>query len=198
MGATDLLKPVIEQHLNGRIHFGRISAKPGKPTTFASVPVRQGTKSKGKGREGERERDVPVFALPGNPASALVMFYIFVAPALRRLGGWPAESCTLPKVKVEVRPPTHPCPLHRDSLFHTWQLNHTMHADTRTEYHRVRICAGPHGLIAHSTGGQRSSRMTSLKGANGFVVVPPKVEGGRNVLLKGEWADAILIGEIQA
>lgn len=29
MGATDLLKPLIERNLNGKIHFGRVAIKPG-------------------------------------------------------------------------------------------------------------------------------------------------------------------------
>ena len=89
MGVGDLLKPVIEHHLNGTVHFGRVRVKPGKPTTFATVPT-------------PRAR-VPMFALPGNPASALVTFHVFVVPALRRLGGWPEERCQLPRVKVQVR-----------------------------------------------------------------------------------------------
>ena len=88
MGASDLLKPVIERHLNGTIHFGRVKVKPGKPTTFATVPL-----PKGK---------VPIFALPGNPASALVMFHVFVVPALRRLAGWAVAQCHMPRMKVKV------------------------------------------------------------------------------------------------
>lgn len=89
MGPTDLLKPVIERHLNGTIHFGRVTVKPGKPTTFATAPVDGISK--------------PIFGLPGNPASALVTFYIFVVPALRKLGGWPIGRCQLPRVRVQVR-----------------------------------------------------------------------------------------------
>ena len=89
MGASDLLKPVIERHLNGTVHFGRVKIKPGKPTTFATVPTDKG--------------HIPVFALPGNPASALVTFHVFVVPALRRLGGWPVLKCQLPRVRVKVR-----------------------------------------------------------------------------------------------
>ena len=88
MGASDLLKPVIERHLNGTIHFGRVKVKPGKPTTFATVPTPKGT--------------VPIFALPGNPASALVTFHVFVIPALRRLAGWPVSRSHLPRIKVQV------------------------------------------------------------------------------------------------
>lgn len=89
MGPGDLLKPVIERHFNGTIHFGRITIKPGKPTTFATIALPGG--------------DVkPLFALPGNPASALVTFNVFVVPALRRLGGWPEELCHLPRVHVQA------------------------------------------------------------------------------------------------
>lgn len=91
MGTGDLLKPAIERHLNGTIHFGRVSVKPGKPTTFATVPT--------TGRPTER---TPIFALPGNPASALVTFHVFVVPALRRLTGLTGEKCHLPRVRVQV------------------------------------------------------------------------------------------------
>jgi gephyrin len=90
MGPTDLLKPVIERHFQGTIHFGRVTVKPGKPTTFATIPCAGVAK--------------PVFALPGNPASALVMFNIFVVPALRKLGGWPEARCQLARVPVKVCP----------------------------------------------------------------------------------------------
>lgn len=39
MGELDLLKPTIERSLKGTIHFGRVSMKPGKPTTFGTVPL---------------------------------------------------------------------------------------------------------------------------------------------------------------
>lgn len=107
-GPSDLLMPVIQQQLGGTIHFGRVSMKPGKPTMFATIPGEgwrddQG-KRKGKGREGDAAtKEIPVFALPGSPASVLVAFYILVLPALRRLGGWSVDHCQLPRIQVEVR-----------------------------------------------------------------------------------------------
>ncbi|KAG6331869.1 hypothetical protein ID866_7220, partial [Astraeus odoratus] len=67
MGASDLLKPVIERKFDGTIHFGRVAMRPGKPTAFASIP----SKVAHQGRKF-------VFALPGNPAAALVTFHILV------------------------------------------------------------------------------------------------------------------------
>ncbi|KAL1761154.1 MoaB/Mog domain-containing protein [Schizophyllum commune] len=164
MSAEDLLKPVIERNFGGTVHFGRVTIKPGKPTTFATVPRGNGPPK-------------PIFALPGNPASALVTFYVFVVPALRRLGGWAEEVCQLPRVSV--------------------LLQDAMRLDPRTEFHRAVIKASPRGLLAFSTGGQRSSRVASLSGANGFVIVPPKTPASPVQLEVGTVADAILIGEIQ-
>ena len=67
MGQLDLVKPYLAEH--GKIHFGRVRAKPGKPVTFATL-------------EG-----VPVFAMPGFPVSALVSFEIYVRPALLKMAG---------------------------------------------------------------------------------------------------------------
>ena len=92
MGTSDLLKPAIEHELKGTIHFGRVNVKPGKPTTFAMIPT-----------PGGRNELTPIFALPGNPASALVTFHIFVVPALRKLGGLSGEACHLPRLRVKVR-----------------------------------------------------------------------------------------------
>ncbi|EFI27789.1 molybdenum cofactor biosynthesis protein [Coprinopsis cinerea okayama7 len=170
MGPTDLLKPVIERNFKGTIHFGRVAIKPGKPTTFATIPF-IGT--------AQEEVHKPVFALPGNPASALVTFYVFVLPALRKLGGWPDEVKHLPRVRVQVKSPM---------LF-----------DPRLEFHRavIKVQTSTGVLEAWSTGGQRSSRVASLSGANGFVIVPPLKGQGKTKLEVDEWAEAILIGELQ-
>ena len=93
MGSSDLLKPVIENNLKGTIHFGRVAIKPGKPTTFATLQY--------QGKISPPKRKI-IFALPGNPASALVTFFIFVVPALRKMGGWPKDRCQLPRVRARV------------------------------------------------------------------------------------------------
>ncbi|XP_006456684.1 hypothetical protein AGABI2DRAFT_211731 [Agaricus bisporus var. bisporus H97] len=164
MGPTDLFKPVIERHFNGTIHFGRVTIKPGKPTTFATIPVAGGVAK-------------PLFALPGNPASALVTFHIFVLPALRKLAGWPSNMLELPMVSAELQSP--------------------MSLDPRTEFHRAVLRIEKGGLKAYSTGGQRSSRVASLAGANGFVIVPPGSNAVRQLEV-GAKVDVMVIGEIQS
>jgi len=49
--------------------FYKVKQKPGKPLFFGKI------------------KDKPVFALPGNPASALSNFYVYVYPSLEKLSG---------------------------------------------------------------------------------------------------------------
>jgi gephyrin len=72
-----------------------------------------------------------------------------------------------------------------------------MRLDPRPEFHRVVLHAGDDGTIkASSTGGQRSSRVASLSGANGLVALPRKTEKGPQEVSPGSFVDAVVIGEI--
>ena len=80
-----------------------------------------------------------------------------------------------------------------------------MHRDPRLEFHRalIKVNLSSGTLEAYSTGGQRSSRVASLNGANGLVILPPlakdgKGEDGDEVLGVDSWAFAYLIGELVA
>lgn len=94
MGSLDLVKPLLESL--GRVHFGRVRLKPGKPTTFATV------------------QDTLVFALPGNPVSSLVTFQVFVEPAIRRLQGLSISECALPCVQSRLAHPMRADPVRRE------------------------------------------------------------------------------------
>ena len=72
-----------------------------------------------------------------------------------------------------------------------------MRLDSRPEYHRAIIKVAPEGFKAYSTGGQRSSRVASLKGANGLIALPPRPERGPSKLEIGDYVEAIIIGELQ-
>jgi gephyrin len=72
-----------------------------------------------------------------------------------------------------------------------------MFLDPRTEFHRVVIRAEQDGLKAYSTGGQRSSRVASLSGVNGFVVLPPQAVTGLSKFEVGAEVEVVVIGEIQ-
>ncbi|RGP59586.1 molybdopterin molybdotransferase [Fusarium sporotrichioides] len=163
MGELDLLKPTIERSLGGTIHFGRVAMKPGKPTTFATVPV--------KDNSGQRVTKA-IFSLPGNPASALVTFHLFVLPSLHKLSG--ASPVGLPRVSAVI---SHDFPL-----------------DPRPEYHRAVVTVGKDGLLsATSTGGQRSSKVGSMRSANALVILP----SGKGKLEKGSKVEVLLLNAVQ-
>ncbi|KAI9798018.1 MAG: hypothetical protein M1835_005021 [Candelina submexicana] len=163
MGELDLLKPTIERSLGGTIHFGRVSVKPGKPSTFATVPVKNDT--------GERESKL-IFSLPGNPASAIVTLHLFVLPSLHQAAG--IYPTGLPKVVVTLDQDIMP-----DRV--------------RAEYHRSMVTARRDGLLyAISTGGQRSSRIGSLKSANALLCL----QADDKVLKKGQKVEALMMGRV--
>ncbi|KAI9774310.1 MAG: hypothetical protein M1840_004204 [Geoglossum simile] len=163
MGELDLLKPTIERSLGGTIHFGRVNMKPGKPTTFATVPH----KNPSTGTQTSKL----VFALPGNPASAIVTLHLFVLPALRRI--------------LNINPPGLPRVL--------VTLDHDIVPDpVRPEFHRALVEVREGSMYARSTGGQRSSRVGSLKGANALLCLPASKE----LRIKGSLVDALLIGRV--
>lgn len=68
MGEFDLVEGALER-LGCRRHFDAVAIQPGKPLVFATHP------------------GGVVFGLPGNPASVMVGFWLFVRPSLARLAG---------------------------------------------------------------------------------------------------------------
>ncbi|MGB7950236.1 MAG: molybdopterin molybdotransferase MoeA, partial [Candidatus Binatia bacterium] len=69
MGAKDIALETILSFPNSEFIFHGISVSPGKPTIFA------------------RACGKPIMGLPGYPVSALVIFDLFAAPLIRRIGG---------------------------------------------------------------------------------------------------------------
>lgn len=68
VGDYDYIETILRE-LGGDIHINSIAIKPGKPLTFATFP------------------NCYYFGLPGNPVSALVTFWRFVSPAIKKLSG---------------------------------------------------------------------------------------------------------------
>lgn len=68
VGDYDYIESILTE-LEGTIHLNSVAIKPGKPLTFATFP------------------NCCYFGLPGNPVSALVTFWRFVAPAIKQLSG---------------------------------------------------------------------------------------------------------------
>eukprot|EP00794_Sanderia_malayensis_P019900 gene19900-21844_t len=159
MGEKDILKPVLQEKLGAKIHFGRVHMKPGKPTTFATGKIAGIEKI--------------FFALPGNPVSALVTFYLFVLPSMRKMAGFVDPN--LRKMKA--------------------RMGFSMSLDPRPEYHRAILQWNTEdGIpVANSTGSQCSSRLLSLRSANSLIVLPARTDDVTEVP-QGSLVDVLVFG----
>lgn len=144
MGERDLLKRILLR-FDFRLDFWRARVRPGSPLSFGHLRLADGC-------------ELPVFGLPGNPASAFVTFHVFVAPYLRaRLGS--------------------PRPMGLETIVRT---DDVLSSPPRlTQFYRVRLHtgAGPEGGARCAlTGPQGSGLVRSLRDADGLAVVPEGIE----------------------
>jgi molybdopterin molybdotransferase len=131
VGEHDHVKDSLAE-LEARERFWGIALKPGKPTWF-----------------GTHGRTL-VFGLPGNPVSAMVTFVLLAAPALRALGGAPANSR---RVSATITRDYDKQP-------------------GRAHAVRCRLSLGEAGWLAEPTGPQGSHILTSMLGADGLAMIP--------------------------
>lgn len=75
VGDYDYVDRILAE-LAAEIHVRAVAVKPGKPLTVATFPS-----------SNTSSPPILYFGLPGNPVSALVTFWRFVQPALRKLSG---------------------------------------------------------------------------------------------------------------
>jgi molybdopterin molybdotransferase len=116
-------------------------------------------------------RGVPVIGVPGNPVSALVTFELFARPLIRRMLGLSGSGrVTLPATARERMP--------KDV--------------ERRAYLRVQLGRQADGLVARPAGGQASSQLRPLAGANALLIVPE----GEPAAEAGQTYDALLLGAI--
>jgi len=151
VGALDFVNDALAALDVERI-FWKVAQKPGKPLAF--------------GRRGDRL----VFGLPGNPVSALVCFYVYVRPALRRMQG----HCRL-------HLPVLPARLARS----------VRKANGLTEFVRVQLEETGEGLVATAAASQSSGVLSALGGGAGLLIGPAE----RNDLAGGESYPVMILGE---
>ena len=167
MGNLDLIKPLLLKL--GTIHFGRLNMKPGKPCTFATIQ-----------RKNTNTRPLYIFALPGNPVSALVCYNLLVSPTIKLMNG---QSNDVDKYN-------------HGSIWIKCKLTQSLKRDpVRPEYHRciIQYNTDTNEYIALSTGNQLSSRLMSLKSANGLLLI----QSGNDIIQSGSLCDVLVIGDIQ-
>ena len=138
VGARDFVKPALERL--GSLDLWRVAMKPGKPVAFGSI--------------GE----TLFFGLPGNPASVLVTFELFVRPCLWKLAG-----------RKELA----------RELVDSTAADAIQHVPGRREYVRAATVWRDGGYVSTTTGAQASGRLRSLVGSNSLIVVPEDCEGIR-------------------
>ena len=144
VGEHDVVKIVLANL--GEINFWRVAMKPGKPQAYGIA-------------DGK-----PIFGLPGNPVSSLVVFELFVRPALLKMAG------------------------HTDLLRPTFKATLTetvTNRDGRVNYMRAILKASDGEITAQTTGPQGSGILHSLVLANGLITIPTAT-----TLQAGEKVDA--------
>jgi putative molybdopterin biosynthesis protein len=133
VGPTDIIPKVLNTlGKPGVIVYG-IAIRPGKPTTIALV------------------NEVPVFSLPGHPASSLMIFHLFVRRVLLRMAGRKEQENVYVKATVSER------------LFP---------ARGRRTYMTVTLKKDREGrIIASPVGTGASGAVTTLSKADGFLII---------------------------
>lgn len=137
--------------LGATLHIRSVAVKPGKPLTVASF--------------AKRQPPLLYFGLPGNPASALVSFWRFVAPALRKLSGR-SNNWQTPFVMARSR--------------------HPLKAGGKREtYQWGQLHSTPSGLeFSLAAGSHQSGNLINITGTQGLAVVPvgvTEIEAGTPV-----------------
>lgn len=154
VGAHDHVRPALRAAGAQEVFWG-VALRPGKPMWFGTRARR------------DVERETLIFALPGNPVSAIVTFLLFVAPAVRRLGGADPRGQRLNAVLDEGY----------------------QKPQGRAHAVRCRLRLRDDGWHASPTGPQGSHLLGSMLGAEGLGIVPAASAG----LLAGERIEVELL-----
>ncbi len=134
-------------------NFWKVAVKPGKPLAF-----------------GQRDNGQLVLGLPGNPASSLVSFELFVRPLLRKLMG-------------------HGCP--RRPMIPVLTSDPISKKPGRTHMVRASLERTELGLIATPLAKQGSGMHRSMVSVDCFLVLP--LAAGN--ISAGDTVDAIVVGD---
>ncbi len=151
VGDHDYVKEILDE-LGMRFLFYRVKMRPGSPFTFGLLG------------------QMPVFALPGNPVSAMVTFEVLVRPALRKMVGLARYDRPWRRVRLA------------EPVSVKGRLTHF--------YRAVLERDNGGGFAARLTGPQGSGILTSMADADALLRVPPDSQ-----LPAGTELDAIILRE---
>lgn len=151
VGTRDYTKKLIESFAGGEVLVHGVSIKPGKPTILGQV----GGKI--------------VYGLPGHPASALIIFNVFVKTYIRNI-----LSRTQKMVTIQAK------------------LTGNVHSSPGKEtYQMVQLIRQDHEWLAVPFYA-KSGMMTLLSKASGYIRITDEKEG----IVKGEKVDVFLFQEV--
>jgi molybdopterin molybdotransferase len=157
VGDYDYVDRILAE-LGAEIHVRSVAVKPGKPLTVATLP------------KANASRPVLYFGLPGNPVSALVSFWRFVQPALRKMSG-----------------------LHKDwePAIVQGKTLQDLRSDGKRESYvwgQVRLRAGEF-VFEVAGGAQNSGNLINLAQTNGLAILPIGTTG----IAAGESVSILLV-----
>jgi molybdopterin molybdotransferase len=153
VGQFDHVKVVLDELGMNQLFHG-VAQKPGRPLKFGTIGGR------------------PIFGLPGNPVSTMVCFYLYVRPALMRMGGRRALGLPRLTVRCAVDIPV---------------------ANNLTEFVRVTLERRDREFYAMPTGNQGSGVLSSLSRAHALLIGPAS-----DTLLKAGTQATVLLLEAAA
>ena len=147
MGKYDFVRDLLFEH--GSVHFWKVMMKPGGPALFGDW------------------HGLPVFGLPGNPVSSMMVFLVLVKAFIGRLLGQPDDVL----------------PFHQQRTVIAGQRFKA--AGPKMTFHRVALKSdASSGVVtAHSTGNQSSGVLRSMVLADALAVLPAHavVDAGERV-----------------
>nr|AIF04239.1 molybdopterin molybdochelatase (moeA) [uncultured marine group II/III euryarchaeote KM3_172_F11] len=150
MGEWDLVRKIMEEE--GEISFWRMKLRPGGPPLFGTW------------------KNTPLFGLPGNPVSSLVVFHVLVAPWIAKLLGYHEEMGPRISQQVSVR-----------------LADDVSGAPGKLCLRRIRITSENGELIATTHTHQGSGNIHSMIAHNGLTLLPPDIDGKADEVIDALW-----------
>ena len=150
MGEWDLVRKIMEEE--GNISFWRMKLRPGGPPLFGTW------------------KGTPLFGLPGNPVSSLVVFHVLVAPWVAKSLGYHEEMGPRLSHKVSVK------------------LEEGISgAPGKLCLRRIKIRSENGQLLATTHTHQGSGNMHSMVAHNGLTLLPPDTDGEAGKVIDALW-----------
>ena len=150
MGEWDLVRKIMEEE--GNISFWRMKLRPGGPPLFGTW------------------KGTPLFGLPGNPVSSLVVFHVLVAPWVAKSLGYHEEMGPRLSHKVSVK------------------LEEGISgAPGKLCLRRIQIRSENGQLLATTHTHQGSGNMHSMVAHNGLTLLPPDTDGEAGKVIDALW-----------